>query len=780
MKVQKHPRVAPFGITLLFALCCGLASSGIAGGEDAVRSEEAIRSGQRLAALMAAKKTVADLAQTRIGGLERVWTQQILRDLPRHVKAVESRQILAADYRERLRRVLAERLRRIHTSFHPPGQKDHWFTEAWLTDQVQTRMRGPVEQSLSRNAEHHLAAIFGAARQAAVREQSSRLSTAVYPTVKEVETLAKAGWDQETQERIGRALVERMSRGTTLLEETAHELQETAGAAVAEAHAQFESQAEALNQPVPEEARAAEDIARALASHLEEARLQRTMAGGGRPVYGTFPTIQRLLRARAESLEKERFQAFCQTSSLAVSEARVSSLIQGDLRRHRSPEASKVIFTKTLLPEAAAEAVKRYVRSIADPKKAAAFRARLQSLTMRNQEVRDILQAGLDAALDPPLRSVRSSLAQSQLESHFPRVASGRWSAPERVLLQIVQGELGVRAFEECLELPQLPYDGRPYQHSALLMETEDLVLLDTSKLLAEGEAAWKEQEKVVRHFEIEIPKAIRESKEDRSVEEWEKHFVEKAETRWREQRGRIWRGASAISPYAARKYVDLFQYMRELIRKHVKNEFEIAKQPQTPTLSTRAPDANIAGPAPQVSSISGGGPGGGGQGAGSGGSKGTNADGSGEGGAGECPDGTGQRPQRCCLDRGPMPGEAPLAGLWSAGFVLLVSLLAFLGLILGAVMAKINRADVWWAYPVVLILFLVIAGVAWRTQARFLIQVTDLEEASCSFEHLLGVAPERVGKDAVIFKRGPFNRILLRQRAEPFTASLSGAGARR
>jgi hypothetical protein len=745
VQAQKRPRVAPFRIALLFALCCGLAQAALAGGEAAVRSEEAVRSGQKLAAVMAVKKTVADLAQVRIGGLERVWAQQILRDLPRHVQATESRQILAADYEVRLRGVLAERLRRIHTSFHSLGQKDRWFTEAWLTDQVKTRMRDPVEQSLSRNAELHLAEIFGAARQTAVREQSANLAKAAYPTVEEVEILIQAGWSPDAQERIGRTLVQRMARGRLLLEETERQLEESATAAVAEARAQFQSQADALEQPVPEQARAAEDIARALAEHVEDARLQRKMAGG-HPVYGPFPTILRRLKDRAKDLEKERFQAFCQRFSPAVSAERMRSLIQSGLSRHRSPETSRKIFTEALLPEAASEAVRLYTRSVADPRKAAALRARLQGLALHDEEVRGTLAASLSTALDAPLGTARSSIAQAQLEAHFPKVASSRWSAPESVLLQIVQGELGISTFKDSLALPLLNSGGLPYQPSALLMETEDRVLSGTSKLLAEGKTAWDEQAKVVRHFEKEIPKAIRGSKEDRSAVEWEKHFVEKAETRWREKRSWIWRGANPIPPSAAGKYVGLFQYMREQIRKHVKNEFEIAKQPQTPTLSTRAPEAKIAGPAPRPSPISGGGPGGGGEGAGRGGSQGAQADGSGEGGSGD----------------GSVVGCLWFLLRLLLGCLFVTSIAAFIRWILQSLKANLDEKR--WVPILLGVLILFIGLFAWLLFSPITVEVADVPTASADLARVLGVQPETKEDGSTVFRLGFLRRLELRK----------------
>jgi hypothetical protein len=208
------------------------------------------------------------------------------------------------------------------------------------------------------------------------------------------------------------------------------------------------------------------------------------------------------------------------------------------------------------------------------------LRTRLTELVERHAGVRAALEAGIEVALAEPLRQAREKLAAEQLARHFPAVASGRWEASENLLLEGHHGRLTLASFEDARAFPFLATGGSPYLPGELLVETEDLVFLETAKLMAEGQRAWEGQLALVFEFEDQIAAEIRRSRAERTLKEWESYFLQAFEKKWGEERfERVWRGFGQVPEQAAGKYAAVFGNMAERIRNEVKNQYELAEK---------------------------------------------------------------------------------------------------------------------------------------------------------------------------------------------------------
>jgi len=688
------------------AVALGLAFPPAAAAGPPDHSEEAVRSGQQLAAMMAAKKVVSDLPAIELPGLARAWAGQMLREPARHAQAAESRQLLAAEYEQRLRHALRERLRRVHAGFNPGG-RDRWFSEAWLLQQIKTGMKGQIEQGIARNAGARFGSLFQTSRQLATQEQLRRLSGVAYPAVEEVEELVRVGWQPAAQDRLAQALVARMSRQTTLLEESARALQQSAAGAIQDARTQHESQAAALTRPVPDGARAAEDIARALRAAVEQVRQQRRAAGRTPHLYPIFPTVQTRLEQRARALEKEKFRIFCQNFPAGVSEARLRAVIEGNPQPHQTLNGSRALVVQALLPEIAARASERYAAGVEAPRRAA-LQARLRGLALAAPDLRETLRTNLETALALPLQRVRGAIAEAQLLEHFPSLATGRWMPPEEEVRKYDPEQPEAWSYDRCLLLPQVVDDRRSLDSSTLLEETRAQVSRSTAGLLAEGRIAWDAQGTIVSEIKEQIPPAIQSGPAERSVEDWQHVFIQQAEGLWRRQGNDIWRRAEIASPYAASKYRGLFFEREEDIRNYVKSQYEVARTTQKPERPQRA----VAGA--KASS------GGGGRGDGDGGGGGGNSGSSGDGGGGNSGGGCSVRADENENDDGKENTEelaviAQPGGTSPHGFWLQVLLLLLLAIAMAVLLLRsARRNDLWWGVPVLLILLILITTVAW------------------------------------------------------------------
>ena len=65
-----------------------------------------------------------------------------------------------------------------------------------------------------------------------------------------------------------------------------------------------------------------------------------------------------------------------------------------------------------------------------------------------------------------------------------------------------------------------------------------------------------------------------------RTPELWQDHFIEKLESRWREERPNlVWRGFTELPLNAAGKYLDVFGHAEMELRDLVRRQFELAEQ---------------------------------------------------------------------------------------------------------------------------------------------------------------------------------------------------------
>lgn len=730
--------------------------------------EEARQTAKRLAAAEAAGRIVEELEQVRPEGLTEVWSETMLSDLDVHRKTAGSRTVLEVRYREELRDLLRERLGKLHDALNPAGEGEGSFTREWLLEYVTSRRGQQVEASESANVRRFFEPVFLQARQAAIRRQLAGLQTDLRPSLEEIETLAAADWSPSSRRELEQDLLTRMGRGVRLLEEAEAELNRTAGKMIEDGQRQYRIQSAAVDHPVPEEARVAEQITRALEGEVESALLRLRMAEGPEyPVYDVFPSVRRRIEARSVELERDRFLEVCRSRPLSIDHGAIRSLFQGNLPGHRDPDESLTHAVRHFLPQVQRATEEAFTSPVPQASWRQASSDRIRRGLSEAGPFSEELRGCVRSRLAGPLQAVRREIAGTQMARYFPEVASGRFRFPERVLLSVHREEYGLTSFEECLEIELLTEGGAPLERRDLLKETEQLVLAETTKLLHEGERAWDGQLRIARLQEPEIARALRGERGRRSASEWTAHFIAQAREIWEEEgHASVWRGFSQPPAGAEMKYLALFSYVKDQIRKNVQTQFEQASQrrrdeqeaserlrsnPQTsaPRVSLRSEESAASGNREHPSEEE-----------------------------GQAEPGRGQGR----VDAGEKLGGGFTAKLtegigggkratWSRWLLWLLLFLALLSLVLVGLLLVRSGSVRPWLVVVACGLVLAMAGLMMTSLGKLTIPVGNLDRAQRDLAPILGVPAEALDESSVVFRLGPFQRIILqeaRQAAPP------------
>jgi hypothetical protein len=696
---------------------------------------------ERLAAVTAAREVIAELDRVRPEGLPGRWSRAILADPRSHQRTKASQGLLAREYREEVHGLLRRRLVRLHSSLNPAGSGSS-FSSDWLVSYVDDRLGDQVRAAFKKNADRHFGPLFDQARRSAVAAQLAGIELQARPELEEVDAVATSGWSRESMTRLRSTLVARMARSATLLEETATRLEANAAEILADARSQYEDQSEALELPIEAGLRVADEIARALAARVEEARLRRRMAEGpDYPLYDLFPSLARRIETRARELELRRFRDQVARATSAVEPRELRSRIEADLPRHRRFDESLSRLAGELSPGFARDLVYGYSLPVRDPSRREAFRERLSRALEQDRQLSAALEERVKTVVEPLLREVHRQIAERQVTAHFPEVSSGRFRFSESLLLRLHRQEFSLTTFSECLEIPDLTERGDTLVPEHLLKTTEELVLERTSKLLHEGQRAWKGQLEIVSKQEPGIARALRRGREVRSRPEWESFFIEEVESQWRDTgHPALWRSSARPPDNAPTKYLPLFGYVQDEIRKNVRAHFEPEGGLQTAPEPTRKPSKTPTGPRERPSSDpSPGEPG---------------------GGIGRAEDGSERG--------GGLRWWLPAAGVegakkptWLTWLLLALTLLLLIvAMIRSGPWRTFLSATAW-------VLAVSIAFLSFWLLGRLVVDVADLPQATAELERILGVPPDSGTSDATVFKLGPISRIVL-QRAEP------------
>jgi hypothetical protein len=712
----------------------------------AVRAQQAA---ERWAAVTAAREVIAGLDGLRPEGLAGRWSREILDDPRSHQRTQASRALLERQYLEEMKGLLRRRLVRLHASLNPAGSHPS-FTADWLVGYVEERLGDEVHAALRANADRQFDGLFDQARRSAVAAQLAGLELEARPSLQEADAVAVSGWGGKAETRLRNTLVARMARSATLLEESAARLEAKASELIADARRQYEDQWAALEQPVDPRFRAADDLARALAAQVEEARLERRMAEGpDYPLYEVFPSVGRRIQDLAGELELRRFGDFVRRAPEAVDPESIRSRVEQDLSRHRRFRDSLDLLVRELSPAFARELLDEYSQPLPDRSRRAGHRERLSRGLKENPELAAAFDKRVEAALDGPLREVHREIAERQVAELFPEVASGRFVVSESLLLRLHRRELGVASFDDCLEIPHLREGGDALVPDVLLEASEEMVLERTGKLLDEGRRAWQGQLQLVTAQEPSITRTLRIADRRHPPSHWETFFIGEVEAHWREVgHPELWRGSARPPENAATKYLPLFGYVKDEIRKNVRAYFEPELGKEARPAPAQKPSATPAGPREQPATETGPDEPGGGEGRAEDGTK--------RGGG-----------LRWRLLGGGIEGAKPS---WLTWLLLLLSILLLIVAVLrtGAWRTFLS-AGAW-------VLATVILFASFWLLGRLVVDVADLGQATAELQEILGVPPDSVDSDEAVFKLGPISRIVLQQ-AQPSRGDRDGPG---
>ena len=723
--------------------------------------EEARQTAKRLAAAEAAGRIVEELEQVRPEGLTEVWSETMLSDLDAHRSTAASRAVLEEHYREELRDLLRQRLGKLHDALDPGGEGEGFFTREWLLEYVTSRRRQQVEASESGNVRRFFEPVFLQARKTAIRRQLAGLQTDLRPGLEEIETLAAADWSPSSRRELERDLLTRMGRGERLLEEAEAELTRTARQMIEDGQRQYRSQSAAVDNPVPEKARVAEQITRALEGEVESARLRLRMAEGSEyPVYDVFPSVRQRIEERSVELERNRFLEVCRSRPLSIDRGAIRSLLQGNLPDHRDPDESLGHAVQYFLPQVQRATVEAFTRPVPEASWRQASSDRIRRSLSGAGPFSEELRRCVESRLTEPLQEVRREVADTQMARYFPEVASGRFRFPETVLLDVHREEYGLTSFEECLEIELLTAGGAPLERRDLLEESEQLVLAETTRLLHEGDRAWDEQLRIARLQEPEIARALQGERGRRSASDWKDHFIARAQESWEEEgHASVWRGFSQPPAGAEMKYLALFGYVKDQIRKNVQIHFEQVSQqrraePETSDLQTS--DLRVSLRREETGAAS----------------AGDREHSSEEEGPGEPGGGEGR------VDAGEKRGGGLTAKLtegigggkratWSRWLLWLLLILALLNLVLFGLLIVRSGSVRPWLVVVACGLVLAMAALMMTSLGKLTIPVGNLDRAQRDLAPILGVPAEALDESSAVFRLGPLQRIIL-QEARP------------
>jgi len=580
-------------------------------------AEDAKTMSVRDVARLMAIKALERLAETSIVGVENEFAENIMKDLSSssggpgsiHQRKSDSRGALRKQYIERLNEELATQVGVIQQQLDPDGK---WFDTDWLRAEVESRYVGQKEEALEDNVHAKFGSVFDKARETARQQQWRRITWEVFPDQTYVSTLYPGTWTAEQRSRLREYLQEQItgSARMPLLEEMEKEVTEKATALASKVEEQMQLQLGAVQKSdVPADAITQAQIERAISDGVEAARkhYEEQKQDNVEPVYELLPSLARLIPSRAQELERQRFMEYVAKTTVPYKAEYLLRVIKDDLAGHRDYSAS----VRALAREAAngfkEATVGTYSGKIADEQEQGSFKDRLENYLENDAGLKKVFGDRLKTSIEDALKKgrVRETVAEQQMEDHFPRVDSYEWMIlpgdDERHLKDYVTNAFsplkGPAAYSNVagfLALPGIQAGGKPLEPNHLFGETVTILVDRMKRLLKEAESAWSEQENVVDRYGDAIEEAIAHAKDRngdyKDVDAWVNHFSGIVKKHWEEVRRKVivWASEEGKPPTAADKYAKLFDHTVERIREKVTDsirqvEEDTQKPPETP-----------------------------------------------------------------------------------------------------------------------------------------------------------------------------------------------------
>lgn len=530
---------------------------------------------------LAADVVLDDLPGRQIPGIVEESTNRMLEDIEAHQQIANSEKITRQYLKDTASKVLDRELRLVQERFNA----------VWGESEYKTRAEAALEAFISKQGR----AIFKGARDAAVTTQLDRVTLKTYPTEKQVMDLDAAGWSQTEVDVLKKHLAVRMRNQKEFLFE---EVKEAVGQRVDEVYQDIQSQMAAQREAVstfkPDTSLVSqEQIINAWKATLEQTRQSlKKNVEAWQKVYPVFPSIEDEISSHAAEMEQRRFHHYIVNGDLSsiLDSEEIASTVREDGFTHKRRRDSLSHVVSTLLPKVIKGIVEERV-SAASQADRAAYLARISShyLPRLNNDI----QVRLEAYVKPVHDTVRQQLSEQQMRLYFPTIADWTWELAgeknERIAKRYAHDEdLSVNTIDDCLSEPiissitssgEVPTD--------LLEETESSVLDRTRALLNEMSKAWKGQNRIYRtqekYIRIDVDNKIDLESEMRkraelSEDELVTHFMREIDDVWKKHRiGLVW-GTQRLPEYRTKKYLNLFEYIRNRIESDLRNGIETVK----------------------------------------------------------------------------------------------------------------------------------------------------------------------------------------------------------
>jgi hypothetical protein len=429
--------------------------------------------------------------------------------------------------------------------------------------------------------------IFAAAREEAVKAQTTLLARAAYPTQQEVEQVDRDGWTEtqlgnlasHTRERIAKAVPERF-------EETDSAVGEDAKKIMDDVQEQRKRQTDALDRPLQDNAITASQIETALRGGVdEEIAKARAANAPDRIVYTMLPKIAEKAANKAVLEEQRLWTRFVESYKRSFSLNDIEARLRSDIARYRDPRESERPFVEDSIAAAERDVVERYAIGAKSASDAAAFKERISASVAPTGENHQKLRSAIADAIRQVLSDARRVIADEQYATAFAPLQSGVWQPDEA---GIAGGSLtpgGIAGFEQAAALPNVRAPSADPK-AVLLIETENRVVDGARNLITEAQTAMTLQRGIVKRVEPKIKEQIENAppEELESKDSWVAKMTDLVMTTWASDRPSVWQGKPPAK--APSKYSNLFAATNEDIKRSVQSLLaEIAKRPKpTPT----------------------------------------------------------------------------------------------------------------------------------------------------------------------------------------------------
>lgn len=426
-------------LRLRILLCVGMVlmvvTSPCAGQGTNDRPQDRVR---RLMALGAAKKRVEMLVQSfeTLENLDEsefgdTLQAQIYDNIEKHIDRSTSEKLCAVILKDAAEESFEASYQAILAWAN--GQSPIPIKAADLEDKMKRTQTKLQSQAVSRLVASHGTALFNTARDACVRRQQVAIQIEItrpsFTTVDD--TLSHAQTRMAFRQELTSALLKQTvapDLRTRLLQENDRSISTQISEVVHSIDQQYEKQLvdlERIARDVPAKYRASESISNYLIS-----RLKVSLPDGSREppesVYSVFSVVRDKSDKNAAVIERTRFDEFLKNYSVILSKAQIKVVILSDLPGHQKRADSKDKLLRNLEREQKDILAQAYSRDAND---ATVARTRATAL-LREEQPSTLVKQKTGRALNPVLNEIRSEIADDQLSTHFPRLASRTGDLP--------------------------------------------------------------------------------------------------------------------------------------------------------------------------------------------------------------------------------------------------------------------------------------------------------------------------------------------------------------